>query len=130
MYLLPRIYLRSDPTRAQWRTLRATHARAMRDTKLHWNWRPPTLVNDAIILERAGRSVRADARFAEALALARQHGAALLVSDALYEWARVKAARGDRTGAAACVGEAAAIAKAGGNAWLTSECEKLVGSME
>ncbi len=131
--LLPRAFLRSDALSPERRTtLKRVHAQALRQTsRRRRNWRPPTLVNEAIIQERRGDPHQADERFAEAVAIAREQEAGFFVSDALYEWGCVLRQRGERERATASLREAREIAERGGNRWLERQCNaELAGLIE
>ncbi len=125
LFFLPRAYLRTSVlSRARGKTLRQVQAQAMRQTRwLHKNWRPPTLVNRALIEERRGKQAKADRYFAEALAIARQHEAGFFISDTLYEWGCVLRQRNDLECAAARLDEAREIAINGSNRWLQRRCD-------
>ena len=124
LHKLPRAYLKLGQLDGnRMRRLRAVHSEAVRKTRrTHANWRPPTLVNQALLLEAAGQSPRADQCFAEAIDLARRQNAGFFVSDALYEWGVVLRRRGAHTAAKENLTAALEIAETGGNLWLAARC--------
>jgi tetratricopeptide (TPR) repeat protein len=126
LYRLPRAYLKLPALdRARARRLRLVHADAMRKTRrAHQHWRSPTLVNEALLLERAGKKASADQRFREAVDVARRQNAGLFVSNGLYDWGVVLLDRGDADGAAGRLEEALRIALGGGNQWLAHRCRE------
>jgi serine/threonine protein kinase/tetratricopeptide (TPR) repeat protein len=131
LYRLPRAYLelaRLDPGRA--RRLRRLQAAAMRKTRrIHRHWRSPVLVNQAMLLERAGRPAQADACFQEAVDVARGQNAGLFLSTGLYEWSLALLKRGDSDAAVARLEEALRMARDGGNVWLANRCGEALGDL-
>lgn len=109
------------------RRLRRIHRMAMRKTwRMHRQWRSPTLVNQALLKERAGRVATADERFQEAIDVARRQSAGLFVSKALYEWGAALMARGETEAARARLQASLDMAEAGGNRWLAGMCRGLL----
>jgi tetratricopeptide (TPR) repeat protein len=124
LFKLPRAYLALPQLdRRQLRQLRRAHHEALRKTRRrHVGWRAPTLVNQALLLERAGKRAKADGCFQKAIDLARRQNAGLFVAKGLYEWGVMLSARGDAAAGAARLHEALHLAEAGGNVWLATLC--------
>jgi tetratricopeptide (TPR) repeat protein len=125
LFRLPRAYLKLEHLdRRRMQRLRTVHAEALRKTRAtHLNWRPPTLVNQALLLESVGQRRRADRCFEAAIGLARQQNAQFFVSDGLYEWGLVLRRRGARGAAREKLTAALQIAETGGNLWLVGRCQ-------
>lgn len=132
LHKLPRAYLKlGQLDRQRMRRLRAVHAEAMRKTRrTHANWRPPTLVNQALLLEAAGKSPRADRCFEQAIDLARRQNAKFFVADGLYEWGVVLRRRGVQSAAREKLTAVLQIAETGGNLWLAARCRHELASLE
>jgi tetratricopeptide (TPR) repeat protein len=102
----------------------------MRKTRrIHRHWRSPVLVNQAMLLERAGRPAQADACFQEAVDVARGQNAGLFLSTGLYEWSLALLKRGDSDAAVARLEEALRMARDGGNVWLANRCGEALGDL-
>ncbi len=126
LFRLPRAYLclpSLDKRREA--IVKKLHAQALAQTKkMHRNWRSPTLVNAALLEERAGNARKADAFFAEALRVAQDQHAELFAGEALYEWGRVLVGR-DADPRERLSG-ALEIAERTGNRWLAARCTELL----
>jgi tetratricopeptide (TPR) repeat protein len=123
-WLLPRAYLKKPhrtPTEEEHLAVAQRRARAI--AKKHTCWRPPTLVNDALICELHGKWARADQYFTRAVAIARVQQAGWFLASGLYEWGLVLQARGKYSQGTECLREAREIAETGGNVLLLRQCE-------